>query len=155
MNPDQFKLSGSKFTLGDRILTSEILDSAAVVHRNEDLKGEDAAVFNTWLKTLFDSGSEGIEDSILRSTKPRSLLRIAATLLSHSISICSERKLDKEVLHNGINYFQGPLLNWTTAGVIRALLREAQRKTSVSLLLPPVMIFANHRIPPDSFLLCI
>lgn len=30
------------------------------------LSGEDSAAFGAWFKALFDSSSEGIEDSILR-----------------------------------------------------------------------------------------
>ena len=42
-----------------------------------------------------------------------------------------ERKMDKEVLNNGISYFLGPLLNWTLAGVIRTLLMDIQRRRYV------------------------
>ena len=52
--------------LGDRKLSADLLDSAGVVYRVDDLKGEDLAAFNTWHKALFDSQSEGIEDSVLR-----------------------------------------------------------------------------------------
>lgn len=101
------------------------------MRRSDELKGEDEAAFKNWHKTLFDAGSEGIEDSILRSTRPHSLLRIATTLLLSSINACAANKLDKDALNNGVSYFQGPLLNWTTAGVVKALLREIHQRTYV------------------------
>jgi len=42
------------------------LKSTAAVHAIDDLSGEDAAAFGAWFKALFDSSSEGIEDTILR-----------------------------------------------------------------------------------------
>jgi hypothetical protein len=108
-----------------------------VLLRPAELKGEDAIAFATWLKTLFDTGNEGIEDSILRSTKPRSLLRIAASLLSHSIYLCVQGKLEKEALNNGVSYFQSPLLNWTLGGVAKALLQDFQHKGYVLRRLCP------------------
>lgn len=62
-----------------------------------------------------------------RSTRPKTLLRIAPTLFTQAIAVCIERKMDREILNNGISYFMGPLLNWTLAGVIRTLLAEVQR----------------------------
>lgn len=128
------KLDSSKFVLGDRVLTTDTLKSACVLHRPADLKGDDASAFTTWSKTLFDTGSEGIEDSILRSTKPRSLLRIAASLLSHSIYLAIGGKLEKEALNNGVSYFQSPLLNWTLGGVVKAILQDYQQKGFVLVL---------------------
>ncbi|EKM61173.1 uncharacterized protein PHACADRAFT_134473 [Phanerochaete carnosa HHB-10118-sp] len=129
----KFNLENSKFTLGERTLSTDLLNSAAYMRRPDELEGEDEAAFKSWQKTLFDTGSEGIEDSILRNTRPHSLLRIAATLLLGSINAYSSKKLDKDALYNGVSYFQSPLLNWTTAGVIRALLREIkQRAVAVS-----------------------
>ena len=52
--------------LNERKLTVDLLNSATVIYRIDDLKGEDAAAFNTWYKALFDSQIEGIEDSALR-----------------------------------------------------------------------------------------
>ncbi|KAI8980648.1 mediator complex subunit Med5-domain-containing protein [Trametes punicea] len=124
----RFNLATHSFTVGSRQLDAEFLRTAGLRHRMDVLKDEDLSAFNSWTKALFDPGSEGIEDNILRATHPKVLLRIAPTLFSHAIAQCMERKMDKEVLNNGISYFLGPLLNWTLAGVMKFLLFEIQRR---------------------------
>jgi mediator of RNA polymerase II transcription subunit 5 len=52
------------------------------------------------------------------------LLRMSTTLFSHAISACADKKMDPDVLHNGVSYFLGPLLHWTLVGVIKTLLEE-------------------------------
>jgi len=83
---------------------------------------------NLWRKALFDQSSEGIEDSILRATKPKTLLKFAASLVTITSNFCAERKTDMATLNNGISYFTGPLLNWTLVGVIKALMRDIIEK---------------------------
>jgi mediator of RNA polymerase II transcription subunit 5 len=70
---------------------------------------------------------------MFRSTKPRTLLLISATLFSHAISARAGNKMDADVLNNGVSYFTGPLLNWTLVGVVKSLLREIQQKGSVTV----------------------
>ncbi|KAH9847349.1 mediator complex subunit Med5-domain-containing protein [Lenzites betulinus] len=124
----RFNLSTYSFTVGERQLDPGFLSRAGLSHRFDELKGEDLSAFNSWTKALFDPNSEGIEDTILRATRPKVLLKIAPALFSHAITQCVERKMDKEVISNGISYFLGPLLNWTLAGVIKFLLSEIQRR---------------------------
>ncbi len=114
--------------MNGRRLTLDLLHSAAVPYRHDELAPEDLRALSAWAKALFDSNSEGIEDTILRSTKPKQLLRIAASLFSNAIALCMERKMDKELLNNGVSYFLGPLLSWTLTGVIKALLSEIQHR---------------------------
>ncbi|KII93232.1 hypothetical protein PLICRDRAFT_121648 [Plicaturopsis crispa FD-325 SS-3] len=116
----------TKFEISGKTLQTDMVRTTDDVQPVESLRGEDAAAFGAWFKALFDSSSEGIEDTILRSTKPRTLLRISSTLFSHAIYACAEKKIDVEVLNNGVSYFLGPLLNWTLVGVIKALLREIE-----------------------------
>ncbi|KAI0673502.1 mediator complex subunit Med5-domain-containing protein [Trametes maxima] len=123
----RFNLATYCFRVGNRQLNPEFLRTAGLRHRTDESK-EDVSAFSSWTKALFDPGSEGIEDTILRATRPKVLLRIAPTLFAHAIAQCMERKMDKEVLNNGISYFLGPLLNWTLAGVVRSLLSEVQRR---------------------------
>jgi mediator of RNA polymerase II transcription subunit 5 len=40
--------------------------STAAIYAAEVLSGDDMAAFGVWFKALFDSSSEGIEDTILR-----------------------------------------------------------------------------------------
>ncbi|KAJ7225445.1 hypothetical protein GGX14DRAFT_348768 [Mycena pura] len=119
----RFHLETDTYTSGGRSISSGFLRSTAVVHRLNDLSSDDAVAFNAWYKALFDSSSEGIEDTILRSTKPKALLRISASLFSHAIK---DPNIDEDVLNNGISYFNGPLLRWTLVGVVQALTREIQ-----------------------------
>lgn len=122
------QLSTTSFFVNGRRLTLDLLHSAAVAYRHDELAPEDVRALSAWAKALFDSNSEGIEDTILRSTKPKQLLRIAASLFSNAIGLCMERKMDKELLNNGVSYFLGPLLSWTLTGVIKALLSEIQHR---------------------------
>jgi mediator of RNA polymerase II transcription subunit 5 len=82
---------------------------------------------------------------LIRSTKPRTLLLISATLFSHAISARVDKKMDADVLNNGVSYFTGPLLNWTLIGVVKALIREIQQKGSV------LRIALTHSILMSSF----
>lgn len=53
------------FSLGGKSLSaSHLLNEDCYLP--EDLTGEEVGAFNSWFKTLFDSNSEGIDDTILR-----------------------------------------------------------------------------------------
>ncbi|KAK7064160.1 mediator of RNA polymerase II transcription subunit 5 [Favolaschia claudopus] len=121
----RFHLDADTFTSGSRSVSSRFLRSTAIVHPLDTLSGEDAVAFSAWYKALFDRSSEGIEDTILRSTQPKVLLRVSASLFSHAIK---DANIDEEVLNNGISYFTGPLLRWTLVGVVQALMQEIQFK---------------------------
>ncbi|KAJ7254033.1 hypothetical protein B0H12DRAFT_1115644, partial [Mycena haematopus] len=121
----RFHLETDVFTSGGRSVSCGFLRSTAIVHRPEDLSGDDAVAFNAWYKALFDRSSEGIEDTILRSTQPKILLRVSASLFSQAIK---DPNLEEEVLSNGISYFTGSLLRWTLVGVVQALTQEIQLK---------------------------
>ncbi|KAI0274635.1 hypothetical protein BC834DRAFT_2384 [Gloeopeniophorella convolvens] len=85
---------------------------------------EEVGAFKTWFKALFDKNSEGIEDGIIRTTRPKTLLAISATIFMNAVRTSGDRKLDPDVLNNGISYFLGPLLGWTLPGIILALVRD-------------------------------
>ncbi|KZT72740.1 hypothetical protein DAEQUDRAFT_743398 [Daedalea quercina L-15889] len=121
-------LTRTNATTGDRKLDIDFILPVATVYPVHELKGEAAADFQAWNKALFDKNSEGIEDSILRNTRPQTLLRITASLFANAINLCLERKMEKEVLVNGIQYFLGNLLNWTLAGTVKWLLAEIRMK---------------------------
>jgi mediator of RNA polymerase II transcription subunit 5 len=62
--------------------------------------------------------------TLLSSTRPKTLLAIAATVFLSAVRISAERKPDNDVLNNGVSYFLGPLLGWTLPGIVLALVRE-------------------------------
>lgn len=61
-----FQLETHPFTLEGRTLSASYLTANDIVYSVEKLSGDDAVAFGAWFKALFDSNSEGIEDSILR-----------------------------------------------------------------------------------------
>ncbi|KAH9937109.1 mediator complex subunit Med5-domain-containing protein [Fomitopsis serialis] len=121
-------LTRTNASIGDRKLNIDFILPVATVYSMHELKDEAAAEFQAWNKALFDKNSEGIEDSILRNTRPKTLLRITASLFAYAINMCLERKMEKEVLVNGIQYFLGNLLNWTLAGTVKWLLTDVRQK---------------------------
>ena len=62
--------------------------------------------------------------TIISSTRPKTLLAIAATVLLQALRAAVERKLELDTLNNGITYFLGPLLGWTLPGIVLALVRH-------------------------------
>ncbi|KAH7931048.1 hypothetical protein BV22DRAFT_1053726 [Leucogyrophana mollusca] len=124
----RFQISASALKRGDKVLPTDYLRSTATIYRLDELSGENVTAFNAWFKAIFDSNSEGIDDTILRSTKPKTLLQISATLFSQAVVARAEGRIDNETVHNGISYFLGPLLNWTLVGVVKGLLVELQQR---------------------------
>ncbi|KAL5495140.1 NUT1 [Sanghuangporus weigelae] len=124
----KYQLSSRVFSLGDRVFPVDYLLSTSTVFRMSSLNPEDVSAVKAWSKALFDTSSEGIEDNILRTTKPKMLMKITATLICQACNACADRRMEGEMLKNGISYFNGPLLNWTLVGGIKALLRDILEK---------------------------
>ncbi|KAF9531998.1 mediator complex subunit Med5-domain-containing protein [Crepidotus variabilis] len=124
----KFKFENHEFTKNDRTVSSAWFSNVEISMRAHGRTAEDMAMFHTWFKALFNTDGEGIEDNILRATKPKVLLRISMPLVSQAITAATVHKFDREVLMNGISYFTGPLLNWVLVGVIKALFREMQQR---------------------------
>ncbi|KAF9242868.1 hypothetical protein BU15DRAFT_86664 [Melanogaster broomeanus] len=120
-------ISAPSLKKGTKVFRTDLLRSSRVYHPDE-LPSEMKIVFTGWFKAIFDSSSEGIDDTILRSTKPKTLLQMSATLFSQACIARQEGRIDNDVLHNGISYFLGPLLNWTLVGVVHAMLFEVQQR---------------------------
>ncbi|KAJ8456924.1 hypothetical protein ONZ45_g18524 [Pleurotus djamor] len=100
----KFNLNFDTFSSGPGIVpgsvSSQFIKSVDIVYPIDDLPREDLLVHQSWFKTLFDSSSEGIDDSILRSTNPKTLLRLAATFISHAVLARQVQKIDVDVFHN-------------------------------------------------------
>lgn len=56
------------------------------------------------------------------------LMKVTATLICQACNACADRRMEGEMLGNGISYFNGPLLNWTLVGGMKALLRDILEK---------------------------
>ncbi|KAI9572901.1 hypothetical protein HD554DRAFT_2014555 [Boletus coccyginus] len=123
----KFQISAPSLRRSGKVLRTDILRSSRVYHA-EDLIPDVKAVFSGWFKAIFDSSSEGIDDTILRSTKPKTLLQMSPTLFSQACIARQDRRIDNDDLHSGISYFLGPLLNWTLVGVVHAMLFEVQQR---------------------------
>ncbi|KAJ4484049.1 mediator complex subunit Med5-domain-containing protein [Lentinula lateritia] len=121
----RFNFQSNTFSVDGKTTSSEFLKLTAEVYHYNSLTGGDLTTFNAWLKALFES--EGIEDTV-RSTQPKTLLRVAASLVLHAIGSTVEGKMNMDTLRNGVMYFTDPLLNWTLVGVIKALLQEIHQK---------------------------
>jgi len=61
--------------------------------------------------------------TLFSSTRPKTLLAIAATVFLQALRATAERKPDIDVA-NGISHFLGPLLGWTLPGIVLALVRH-------------------------------
>ncbi|KIJ33080.1 hypothetical protein M422DRAFT_265113 [Sphaerobolus stellatus SS14] len=124
----RFKITSSVFHINDRVLRSDVLHSSSAVYAPESLSDPDKATLDAWRKVIFDRNSDGIDDNILRPTKPKTLL---VWLISNALLGCSDimyqTSHDADALQNGVSYYMGPLLNWTLVGVAQALLDEVER----------------------------
>ena len=60
------QLASLTFKVGERVINPDYLRTAGLQLRPGDLKGDEMPAFASWTKALFDPGSEGIEDTILR-----------------------------------------------------------------------------------------
>ncbi|CAE6505088.1 unnamed protein product [Rhizoctonia solani] len=125
----RYELRSGTLKHGDRVLDASYLTSSWAVYNLLDLTEPERTLINDWVKAAFDSNSFGIDDNILRSTSPRVLLKLSATLFTEAIRKCAAEPegAGMEILRNGVQYFEGPLLNWTLRGVIWALSNEAER----------------------------
>ncbi|KAG8696813.1 mediator complex subunit, partial [Ceratobasidium sp. 394] len=158
----RYELRNGIFKHGERLLDASYLTSSWAVYNLVDLPDSERMLVNDWVKAAFDSNSFGIDDNILRSTNPRVLLKLCATLFAEAIRKCAAEPeaTGKEILRNGVSYFEGPLLNWTLRGVIWGLANEAERhghaaQTHLEILQllvlasgcpPPVLEMTRHRV---------
>ncbi|KAG1761900.1 mediator complex subunit Med5-domain-containing protein [Suillus occidentalis] len=141
----KFRIS-SPIIKDGKVYRTELLRCTSRVYQLDDLSPEHKSAFATWYKAIFDSNSEGIDDALLRTTKPQILLQISATLFSQAALARQENRLDNDTLQTGMSYFLGPLLRWTLVGVIHAMLFEIGHRASPSphnrtkyLMLSPIV----------------
>ncbi|KAF8605118.1 hypothetical protein BDV93DRAFT_73650 [Ceratobasidium sp. AG-I] len=158
----RYELRSGVFKHGGRTLDASYLTSSWAVYNLADLTDAECTLVNDWIRAVFDSNSVGIDDNILRSTNPRVLLKLCATLFAEAIRKCAAEPeaAGMEILRNGVSYFVGALLSWTLRGVIWALANEAERhgyaaQTHLDILQllilasgcpPPVLEMTRHRV---------
>ncbi|KAG2350443.1 hypothetical protein BDR05DRAFT_954539 [Suillus weaverae] len=127
----KFRIS-SPIVKDGKFYRTELLRYTSRVYQLDELSPEHKSAFVTWYKAIFDSNSEGIDDALLRTTKPQILLQISATLFSQAALARQENRLDNDTLQTGMSYFLGPLLRWTLVGVIHAMLFEIGHRALVA-----------------------
>lgn len=59
------QISAPSLRKGGKVLRTDVLRSSRIYH-SEDLPPDVKMVFAAWFKAIFESSSEGIEDTILR-----------------------------------------------------------------------------------------
>lgn len=127
----KFRIS-SPIIKDGKMYRTELLRCTSRVYQLDELSPEHKSAFATWYKAIFDSNSEGIDDALLRTTKPQILLQISATLFSQAALARQENRIDNDTLQTGMSYFLGPLLQWTLVGVIHAMLFEIGHRALVA-----------------------
>jgi mediator of RNA polymerase II transcription subunit 5 len=60
-----------------------------------------------------------------------------------AVRAATERKLDLDVLNNGVSFFLGPLLAWTLPGIVLALVREIRSTRWRPLFIRMTMIMTQ------------
>ncbi|PWN50610.1 hypothetical protein IE53DRAFT_87248 [Violaceomyces palustris] len=99
--------------------------SSSVAYLLTELSVEEKSLVGRWISALFDN--EGISDDLIKDSSPQTLLRLAPTLFSQSISACSGGMIDLDTLRGGLSYFLQDLLSYTLPAALKWLIREIQR----------------------------
>lgn len=88
------------------------------------------------------------------NTNPRTLLRVAPTIVKQSLCACQAGVIDLDTLREGLSYFLQELLSFTLPGVVWWLAGEIERTPcNLSLLSPPQVLKLTARLPADPALL--
>lgn len=113
------QLTSFKYTVDGTVLDPGLLILPQRVYAVQELSPEEVGPLQAWFKALFSRDSEGIDDHILRTTAPLTLLRIAPTLFSESLALAALKVVDFESIRNGCQFFFSDILNWTLVGVTK------------------------------------
>ncbi|BGP13390.1 hypothetical protein JCM10213_008549 [Rhodosporidiobolus nylandii] len=111
---------------------------------------EERAAVSGWIAALF---GEGISDDLMHATNPRTLLRVAPTILKQSLMACQAGVVDLDNLRDALSYFLQELLRFTLPGVLRWLIEEIARAPpsvhqSNMLDILQVFVFSDQLPPP-------
>ncbi|GAA5876534.1 hypothetical protein JCM16303_003571 [Sporobolomyces ruberrimus] len=111
-------LGSSQSFLSSWIPTS----SAAYTLGSLDDEGRTAVA--GFISALF---GDGISDDLMHATNPRTLLKIAPTILKQSLVACQNGAVDLDSLKDALSYFLQELLSFTLPGVLQWLIGEIER----------------------------
>ncbi|GAA6058794.1 hypothetical protein JCM10212_001910 [Sporobolomyces blumeae] len=122
----RFKLSDDlSYHLGSShsFLASWIPTSSAA-HALPALDEDSRAAVGGFIGALF---GDGISDDLMHATNPRTLLRVAPTILKQSLVACQSGAVDLDSLKDALSYFLQELLSFTLPGVLAWLISEIER----------------------------
>ncbi|GAA5903364.1 uncharacterized protein JCM6883_004982 [Sporobolomyces salmoneus] len=111
-------LGSSQSFLSSWIPTS----SAAYSLQSLDEEGRTAVA--GFISALF---GDGISDDLMHATNPRTLLKVAPTILKQSLVACQNGVVDLDSLKDALSYFLQELLSFTLPGVLQWLIGEIER----------------------------
>ncbi|GAA5836468.1 hypothetical protein JCM9279_000400 [Rhodotorula babjevae] len=100
------------------------LPSCSAVYALSTLSDDERSVVSGWIGALF---GEGISDDLMHATNPRTLLRVAPTILKQSLMARQAGVVDLDSLRDALSYFLQELLRFTLPGVLLWLVEEVER----------------------------
>ncbi|KAH7104586.1 hypothetical protein BKA62DRAFT_827498 [Auriculariales sp. MPI-PUGE-AT-0066] len=128
----RYQLSSFKYTIGTTAVDPGFLLLSHRVYAMHELLPDEGVSLQAWFKAVFSRDSEGIDDHILRTTPPLTLLRIAPTLFSESLALATAKAIDLDAIRNGCQFFFEENLNWTLVGVVKSLTMEINSSPSTA-----------------------
>ncbi|GAA5948530.1 hypothetical protein JCM3775_004170, partial [Rhodotorula graminis] len=103
------------------------LPSCSAVYALSTLSDDERSVVSGWIGALF---GEGISDDLMHATNPRTLLRVAPTILKQSLLARHAGVVDLDSLRDALSYFLQELLRFTLPGVLLWLVEEVERTSA-------------------------
>ncbi|BGP42471.1 hypothetical protein JCM10449v2_006476 [Rhodotorula kratochvilovae] len=100
------------------------LPSSSAVYALSTMTDEERSTVSGWIGALF---GEGISDDLMHSTNPRTLLRVAPTILKQSLMARQAGVVDLDSLRDALSYFLQELLRFTLPGVLLWLIEDIER----------------------------
>ncbi|GAA5821810.1 hypothetical protein JCM3770_002900 [Rhodotorula araucariae] len=100
------------------------LPSCSAVFALSTMTDDERSTVSGWISALF---GEGISDDLMHSTNPRTLLRVAPTILKQSLMARQAGVVDLDSLRDALSYFLQELLRFTLPGVLLWLIEDVER----------------------------
>ncbi|BGP34437.1 hypothetical protein JCM10296v2_006257 [Rhodotorula toruloides] len=100
------------------------LPSASAVYALSTVTDDERNAVSGWIGALF---GEGISDDLMHATNPRTLLRVAPTILKQSLMARKAGIVDMDSLRDALSYFLQELLRFTLPGVLKWLIAEIEQ----------------------------